>query len=414
MENPARPFASPKPLHIAMVTETYPPEINGVALTIGRFVDSLRSRDYHVEVVRPRQKQEQSTASPSSFEVLSSGIPIPGYPDLRMGLPLGKLLRKRWSERRPDVVHIATEGPLGWSALAVARALKIPTVAGFHTNFHRYSGHYGIGWLQPMIQAYLRHFHNRACLNLVPTRLLQKELLADNFASIEVLGRGVDTALFSPERRSQQLRQKWGLADDDLAVIHVSRIAPEKNLKLLELAFAAIKKAQPNARLIMVGSGPAESSLRARHPDYIFCGMRTGEDLAAHYASADVFLFPSQTETFGNVLLEGMASGLVTVAFDYAAAADHVVDGQNGYKAEFGSEGGFIEAALRAVQGNAESVRHGARQTAMVLSWKSIFSRLEGYYATVVQAGVEEDPEEDAEPAVEANVAVVNPEIEAR
>lgn len=379
---PAEPQASPG-LHIALVTETYPPEINGVAMTLGQIVAALQARGHRIQLVRPRQAGDAASLSANGIEqALVTGLPIPGYAGLKLGLPAKRRLLRLWSHSRPDIVHIATEGPLGWSALSAARRLAIPVVAGFHTNFHHYSRHYGLGWLQPAIHGYLRHFHNRAQLTLVPTEALRAELAAAHYRNLAVVARGVDTRLFCPSRRSAELRRAWGVGEDDLVVLYVGRLAPEKNLPLLLRAFDAIRALRPDARLVLVGDGPARAALTARHPEFIFCGSRTGEELATHYASGDCFLLPSLTETFGNVLLEAMASGLAVLAFDYAAAAEHIVSGNNGLTAPFGDAGAFVAQARWLAQ-QAEARRalgQAARATALGLSWEAVFTRLEAYY----------------------------------
>ena len=343
------------PLRIALVTETYPPEINGVAMTLGRMVEGLRARGHFVQLVRPRQSP---TDAPIAADKLTRGVPIPSYPGLKMGLPAKRILARLWREQRPDLVHVATEGPLGWSAIAAARLLKLPVSSDFHTKFDHYSRHYGFAWLKRPITAYLRKFHNSTDLSLVPTESLRQELLRQAYQNIEVLARGVDRQLYPPGRRSQALRANWGVYDDDLAVINVGRMAAEKNLPLVIRAFAAIRARVPRARLIFVGDGPERARLQQTHPEHVYCGMRSGEELACHYASADLFLFPSLTETFGNVTLEALASGLCVVAYRHAAAAELIRDGDNGVLAEAGDESDFIAAALLTAAADRETLAH--------------------------------------------------------
>lgn len=356
-------------------------------MTIGRLVGGLQARSHPVQLIRPRQSGETPPAPTDSLvQVLRPGMSIPGYAGLKIGLPSKRRLIQLWAKQRPDIVHIATEGPLGWSALAAARRLGIPVVSGFHTNFHNYSQHYGIGWLQAPIHAYLRTFHNRTQLTLAPTRGLRDSLAQSGYRNVEVLARGVDAGLFNPAKRDSDLRRAWGIGATGLAVIYVGRIAPEKNLGLLTRAFAAIEAVRPDARLILVGDGPALSALRRSQPRYVFRGMRVGEDLARHYASADVFLFPSTTETFGNTLTEAMASGLACVSYDYAAAAEHVCHGDNGCKAELHDEMAFIAIAQRLAETPNTIKRLGehARETSLGLSWDGIHDQLEGYYRRVI------------------------------
>ena len=334
-------------MRIAVVTETYPPEINGVALTVQNFVEQLSALGHEVLLTRPRQPAAESPVLARGVrEHLVRGASLPRYAGLRFGLPSGAELRRVWREHAPEAVYVATEGPLGWSAVAAAEALGIPAATGFHTRFDDFVAHYGAGFLSPLVFAWLRRFHNRAQATLVPTRQLHDELAAKGFRHVRHLARGVDTSRFHPGKRSLDLRKSWGLKPGQLAVIHVGRIAAEKNLALLARAFHAIQSVRSEARCIIVGDGPALAGLRERHPEFLYAGMRQGEDLAAHFASGDLFLFPSLTETFGNVTLEAMASGVATVAFDYGAAREHLRDGRSGATVAFGNESSFVHAAI--------------------------------------------------------------------
>ena len=367
-------------LRVAMVTETYPPEVNGVAITIGRMVHGLRQRQHNIHVIRPRQhKQDVALNEDDYAETLVGGMPIPGYPELKSGLPAKSTLLRLWREQRPDIVHIVTEGPLGWSAMAAARKLQIPVSTDFHTNFHSYSSHYGIGLLKKPIAAYLKHFHNKTDCTLVPTLSLKEELERDGYKDVLVVSRGVDAALFNPSKRNAGLRSQWGAADDTPVVMLVSRIAPEKNLSVVIQAFDAMREANPDALLVMVGDGPARAELEKQHPHVIFAGMRTGEDLAAHFASGDIFIYPSLTETYGNVTVEAMASGLATLAYDYAAARQHIRHDENGLLVPFDNTGAFV-AQAKALATDAERIRRlriEARRTVEQLTWEHILGQLE-------------------------------------
>ena len=355
------------PLHVALVTETYLPEVNGVAITIGRMVEGLIGRGHHIHLIRPRQHKQDAPQPSSLFdETLFAGMPIPGYPELKTGLPAKARLLRLWQKQRPGIVHIATEGALGWSACSAARKLGIPVSTDFHTNFHNYSKHYGVGWLSKPVAAYLRHFHNRADCTLVPTVDLQQELSCAKYRDVLVVSRGVDAKLFHPEKRSGELRRAWGATDETPVAIVVSRIAAEKNLPVAIQAFEQMRASRPDAKLVMVGDGPARAALQKRHPQVIFTGMRTGEDLAAHYASGDIFLYPSLTETYGNVTVEAMASGLATIAYDYAAARQHIRHEKNGLLAAFDDAAAFTAQAAGLVDDAARigRLRVQARQTA--------------------------------------------------
>ncbi|MFN9490122.1 MAG: glycosyltransferase family 4 protein [Betaproteobacteria bacterium] len=381
-------------LRIAMVTETYPPEINGVAMTMGRIVAGLQDRGHTVQLIRPRQSAADQPAQQERFEeVLQRGVPIPRYDALKLGLPAKQALTRLWAKQRPDIVHVVTEGPLGWSALSAANKLRLPVATDFHTNFHSYSEHYGVGWLKKPITAYLRKFHNKAQRTLVPTASLRDELAALGLARLQVVARGVDTGLFHPGRRSTELRASWGAGDGDLVVSYVGRLAPEKNLPLVLQAWTAMRELRPDAQLVLVGDGPERAKLQRENPGIVFAGMRTGEDLAAHYASGDVFLFPSITETYGNVTIEAMASGLAVVAYDYASAREHIRHHVNGLLAPFDHGDAFMNLAAALARDGTRIRELGARarETAARLDWSCIVAEFERAMLEVSATAVDAD-----------------------
>ncbi|HZP60474.1 MAG TPA: glycosyltransferase family 1 protein [Opitutaceae bacterium] len=374
-------------LKIALVTETFPPEINGVAMTLQRLVGGLAQRGHEVTVLRPRQGAADAPTGGVWREELFPSLPIPGYAFLRLGLPARRRLAEQWRRQRPDLVHVATEGPLGYSAIRAARALGLPVSSSFHTNFHAYSRYYGIGFLTRAALAYLRHFHNRTLATFAPTAELNQQLARSGFARLRLLARGVDTALFSPTRRREDLRAQWGLGPDDLAVVHVSRLAAEKNYPLLFAAFAAIRAAQPRAKLVLVSDGPLRRKLQRAHSEAHFTGFLEAGALAEHYASSDLFLYPSLTETFGNVVLEAMASGLPVAAFNYAAAARFIRHGENGWLVPFGDRRAFLAGAQTLSADAALRRRLGAAARAAVetVPWEGIVAGFERDLLELVQ-----------------------------
>jgi glycosyltransferase involved in cell wall biosynthesis len=384
--------ANNRSLRIAVVSETYPPEVNGVAVTLSKVVEGLRSANHAVQLIRLRQGGTDAASQDDMYagyqEVLMRGFPIPNYPDLRMGMPSKSALIRLWQLKRPDVVHIATEGPLGWSALRAAMYLKLPVSTDYRTNFQSYSAHYGVGFLYKPIMAYLKKFHNLAGCTMVPTEALRASLASVGFQRLKVVSRGVDTVAYDPAHRSEALRQQWGLAPQDLAVLSVGRLAKEKNLDLLLRSFEAVQARQPCARLVLVGHGPMLQELQLKCPGAIFTGQLRGHTLAEHYASADLFLMPSLTETFGNVTTEAMASGLPVVAFNYAAAAELIESGVNGRLVAMRDTEDFVfaasEVAAQAVQ--LKSMAAAARQTALGLDWACIVEKFENELLEVIDA----------------------------
>jgi glycosyltransferase involved in cell wall biosynthesis len=377
-------------MRLALVTETYPPEVNGVAMTLSRLVAGMSQRGHRVEVIRPRQSAEDAPSWEDRLEqVVVPGLPLPRYEGLHFGLPAKRTLIKRWRWTRPDVVHVATEGPLGMTAIAAAKKLGIPLSSSFHTNFHQYTRHYASGMLEGVVMSYLRWAHRDCGVTMAPSHDMCRQLEAAGFQNVTVLSRGVDTELFGPHRRRAELREQWGAGPGDLVVVYVGRVAMEKNIPLTVRAFEAIAAKHPRAKLVIVGDGPARAKIQAQHPEYVYAGMQRGEDLAAHYASGDLFLFPSTTETFGNVVTEAMASRLGVVGFDYAATAMHIRDDENGVAVPLDEDELFVEAAVALAGDGArlERLREAARQTAMTISWDAVLEHFQATLERVIDAG---------------------------
>jgi glycosyltransferase involved in cell wall biosynthesis len=366
-------------MRIAVVTETYPPELNGVALTVERSLRWLRERGHEVDLIRPRQADEAPLED--AHEWRCAGMPIPVYPQLRLGVARLGSLRERFRRTRPQVVHIATQGPwLGRVALRAANELNVPVSTDFRTNFHWYSRYYGLAWAAPLVLEYLRGFHARADCTFVPTQAVRDALQALGIPRVEVLGRGVDAALFHPARRSQELRERWDAPSAAQRVLlYVGRLAAEKNVELALRAFVAARRLRPGTRMVLVGDGPLCRRLQRRFPEALFVGVKRGEALAQHYASADLFLFPSLSETFGNVTLEALACGVPVVAFDQAAAAEHVLDGQSGLLVPPGNPADFIAATSRALSLDEDlwPWRAQARMGALRADWDTVLALFE-------------------------------------
>lgn len=364
-------------MRIALVTETYVPEINGVAKTLERIVNELTARGHEMHIIRPRQKNESAENSASLTTV--RGLAIPGYSGLQFGLPAGRLLSKLWKQKTPDIIYVATEGPLGGSAINTANKLTIPVVSGFHTNFHMYSKHYRLGWFEKLIFLYLKSLHNRTRCTLTPSPEIVAALKQRGINNAELFSRGVDTETYNPCHRQQALREQWNIPADAPLALHVGRVAAEKNIDLVIASYHAMQQAQPQLRLMMVGDGPLLDKLKRRHPDIIFTGPKVGLELSQHYASADIFLFASESETFGNVILEAMSSGLAVVAYNYAAANMHIKNQLNGLVVEPGKPDEFCNTAINLVKQaeTMDAIRKQARATVKRLDWTHVIDHFE-------------------------------------
>lgn len=372
---------SPRSGRIVVVTETYPADINGVAMTLGRLVEGLGQRGHQITVVRSRSSHRDQGGARS----IRPGIPFPGYQEIRLGVPSRLALRAQWRRLRPELVHIATEGPLGISALLAAHDLGIPTTTSFHTNFDTYARHYGLGGLASSISLFLRTFHNRSRCTMVPTQKQAQHLRSQGYRNVVVLGRGVDTSLFNPGHRSTQIRDQWCADESTLVLLTVGRVAPEKNLALGLKTFENIRLKHPSALWVLVGDGPEISCFR-KHPGIRCVGTKRGIELSQQYASADIFLFPSQTETYGNVLPEAMASGLACVAFDYAACREFGQNERDVLAVPLGDEVAFIASAQRLSAD--ETLRHhlgqAACRTAMIRNWSAVIDQFESYITPLI------------------------------
>lgn len=317
-------------MRIALVSETYLPQINGVSRTLTRLVNHCVEQGDRMQLLVPRYRSGAEEPGPSVRRRSWRGLRLPFYREVRLPLVTPRRIRRTLEDFDPQVVHIATEGPLGWSALQACRRLKLPVVSSFHTNFPHYLASYGMGRLEPLAWRYLRWFHNATRATLCPTPSIRELLLQRGFRHVAVWGRGVDSDLFHPDRRSEEARRALGIGADDLVIAYVGRLAAEKNLEQLCRAWRLLPE-KDRRRLLLVGDGPMRGALEAESDGrMIFAGYRRGEDLARCYAAADLFVFPSLTDTFGNVMLEAMASGLPVVGFDVAGPRDVIRHGITG------------------------------------------------------------------------------------
>jgi len=377
-------------LRIAVVTETWPPEVNGVAVTLSKLIHHLGQRQHTIQVIRPRQdKHDAGVENAGWSELLLRGLPIPRYPQLKLGLPSKKALIKAWSTRRPDLVHIATEGPLSWSALQAAQILRLPVTSDFRTNFHSYCQHYGVGWLSKPIVAYLRKFHNRTAFTMVPTLAMKHQLETMGFKNLKVVARGVDTQLFHHNKRSLAMRESWGVTPDTMVLLSTSRLAAEKNLNLTIQAYQTLLAQGRKVKMVFAGDGPMRALTEAKCPDAVFVGMCTHEQLATLYASADLLLFPSLTETFGNVTLESLSCGTPVLAFDCAAAGEFIQDRKNGWLVPSDEPHTYLQRALEITQSSAtlEQAREFTRPSVAHLGWDEIAGQVETIFQRAIELG---------------------------
>lgn len=371
-------------MRLTLISETFWPQTNGVSNVLGRLVDYARARGHQVQLIIPRYRERQG--NPDEVGVFS--MPFPLYPEVRVPLLIPGRVWRRVVAFQPELIHIATEATLGLALLLKARKSAFPVVSSYHTNFSQYVRHYYGGFLEGRIWQYLRWFHNQCLRTYAPSQMTLEELTHRGFRNVEIFSRGADTRLFNPRRRSPALRQQLGLKEGDVLAAYVGRLAKEKNLPQLLRAFSRLRERASGVYLLLVGDGPIRGELERSKPPGVLCvGYKRGEELATHFASADFFWFPSLTETFGNVVLEALASGLPVVGFRAGGVPHSVHDGDNGLLAEPGDEEAFLrhaetlcrEPALR------RRMSEAAWTYAQSQTWEHIFERLFESYGRVLR-----------------------------
>ncbi len=375
------------PLRIAIIASSYNYIRDGVALTLNRLVAYLEKQGVEVVVFAPVGKTPALEHAGTLVAVPS--IAAPGRPEYRIAFGLTKANRARLKAFAPDVIHLAlAPDPLGYSVLKTASAMGIPMVASCHTRFETYLKHYPYSrWVEGLLKAYLKYAYGRCREVYVPSQSMVDALLADGMRdNFKLWPRGVDTDLFSPAQRRSNFRAHHAIAPDEFVVTFVSRLVREKELDTVVATLRRLEARGIAHRAVIVGDGPDRAQMERDLPTAIFTGFLKGKDLAEAYAAADVFLFPSETETFGNVTLEAMASGLPCVCADATGSRSLVVQGQTGFLVEprnsdmFAMRLGEIaeNAGLRA------RLSEAARARALTFSWDDCMGRILGYYRALV------------------------------
>lgn len=377
-------------MRIAIFSEVYWPMVSGVANTLGRTVEALSRRGHAVRVY-------SATYPLPDGEVDRSGIhrspsrPLFVAPEVQWARPDWRAIAQDLSRFQPDVAHLATEFAMGHAGLRAARALGIPIVASAHTDYERYASRYGLSWAVAPGWTWLRWFYRHAEVVLAPTRVYEAHLHRRGIRHTGIWTRGVDADGFHPRFRSQAWRTALGLGSEDLLVAYVGRLAPEKGVDRLLDAWAAIAPRQPRAHLAFTGTGLMEPHIRDRGlPRVHLTGLRRGIELATAYASADVFVLPSVTETFGNVLLEAMASGVAPVAMASGGVLDYALDGVNARLVDPDAPHGLAEAleAVLTDRDLRDRLARDARATAERRSWDGVFDGLVARYQTALNRGL--------------------------
>lgn len=364
-------------MRIALFTETFLPQTNGVVTRLRYTVEELVRAGDEVLIFAP----SGAPAFYSGARIYGVfGVPFPPYPQIRICPPHPGVPREIRTFR-PDLMHAANPFVLGAGCIFYAHRLQIPLVASYHTHVADYTRFYKLGFLESATRWWVRTLHSRAVLNLCPSAASRNYLLNEGVKRVRLWPRGVDAHQFRPDRASKEWRERLsGGYPDKKILLYVGRLAPEKDIDLLKAVLLELS----NIRLAIVGDGPARKVLERefRGTPTVFTGFLTGDDLADAYASADLFLFPSTTETLGIAMIEGLASGLPVVAARTGATHEVVSEWENGLLYEPGSASGLVAVTRLLLKDDALRylLSRGARKTAEDLSWKTSTATLRSYY----------------------------------
>lgn len=379
-------FDGVEPRRVALFTGAYNHIADGVSLTLNRLVAFLEKSNTEVRVFAPSVDNPPVDHAGTLIPVPS--IPFPGRREYRIALGLSSLARQTLIEFQPTLFHIATPDLLGYRALKLAQRWNVPVVASYHTHFSSYLKYYGVGALEPAMWRYLGNFYEQCEHVYVPSQSMAEVLRSHNINDgLRLWERGVDTSRFNPALRSLDWRRSHGVGDDDVLVSFIGRLVWEKGLRVFAEVVEGLKKRGVRHRSMIVGVGPALEELGQRLPDTIFTGYLEGTSLSRAYASSDVFLFPSDTETFGNVTLEAMASGLPTVCADATGSRTLVENGETGLLVPPGDSSAFLDAVHHLVDDAPERRRMGigALGRARQYEWNAVLSRMVGFYDEVLK-----------------------------
>ncbi len=361
-------------MKIAIFSDTFFPQINGVSRVLGKYLDYMDKNGIEYILFAP-EKDER----PFKGTIISlGGVKFPLYPELKISLPSQAKLKKHLDDFQPDIVHLITQFSIGLAGMRYAKSQHLPIIASYHTNFDQYLSFYHLPFLVKPVNKYMQWFYSFSQINFCPSQETLRQLRLIGLRNLEVCPNGVDQELFSPQFRNTQLRALFSVNEKTPMLLYVGRIASEKGLDVLMAAVKNLDRAGVSFKLVLVGDGPAREQLAKTSPDnVIFVGYKSGRELQELYASADIFVFPSTTETFGNVILEAMCSGLPVVAARAGGVIDNVLDMYNG----IGFQPGDAIDMAKAIKGLIEDHELHSRLAANALvyalskTWNEIFDK---------------------------------------
>lgn len=377
-------------MKVAIFTDTFLPDVNGVAGTLGRWADYLERKGVELRIFAPHTVDRNSPSYNSSIVDRFYSIPFLLYPECKLAIPNPNRIRKSLAQFKPDLIHVATPFNLGLFGQRYAHKHNIPLVASYHTHFDQYLAFYKLQWLEPMLWKYVLWFHQGCEKIYVPSASTLTYLQEKGLKRLEIWSRGVDVSRFHPMVDRQAVLQRVGVPSDKFVYLYVGRIAPEKSIDVLLAGYEALPEpVKRKSHLLLVGDGPMLKELEEtyrNHEGITFTGFMGGKSLSELYAAADVFWFPSATETFGNVVLEAMASGTPVIGASAGGVQDLITHGVNGLLCPPLNLSANRDAALQLFS-NRELLHRLSREGrtySLKQSWDSIFGRLFDSYMTVI------------------------------
>ncbi len=376
-------------MNIAIFTDTFIPEVNGVANTLGRWVRYLEARGVNCKVFAPDAKGKDKALCEQVVERFRS-IPFFLYPECNLAVPRPLYMSQKLIDFAPTLIHVATPFNLGLFGHHFARKHQIPLVASYHTNFDQYLPHYKLTWVQPLLHNYMLWFHQTCDKTYVPSQSTLEHLLQHGYSNLEIWGRGIDTNAFRPREDRSPILSRYQINPDKFILLYVGRLAPEKGIDTLLQAFNLLPdRVKGSTHLLFVGDGPLYSELQqsyASDPSITFLGFKNGNELRELYAAADAFFFPSPTETFGNVVLESMASGTPVIGASAGGVKNLVEHNKTGLLCEPGDRRAFAEAVTTLFDDPLlrQRLALSARKYSLTQSWEQIFAQLLDSYQDVI------------------------------
>lgn len=370
-------------MKIALFSDTYYPQINGVTNTLDKLVQYFEVNNIEYKIFAPKYDDENENANTERFYSLRFFL----YPECRLALPNIFRISQSLSEFEPDIIHIMTEFNMGITGLIYGKKHNIPTISNYTTNFSQYTEYYNLEFLKQPIWDYMRWFHNQNNITLCPSNEAQKLLNKNGINKTSLFSRGIDSHRFNPAFRNEKLRKKLGI-ENKTVFLYVGRVSSEKDMNVLNESYKSIKMKYQNTALIITGDGPYLEECKEMFPkDTIYTGFKKGHELAEIYASCDIFVCPSSTETFGNVILEAMASGLAVIGADAGGIREIIEHKQNGLKFRAKDSAELTCCMQELIENNnlRDYIKSNGLKFVQNRTWNKIIDNLFGIYCEVLK-----------------------------